>query len=228
MNPTQYELLTTVIHPESQLATAKAIYDQTPRTLVYGYTTDKNTLHVYLDDGIVHKVVYNYQGQLLEHKTQTDGLLFSECASNKRLYPEACDFEFCSLLKRRGVELPFYTWNDKREPAAFYGKRLAELRTVVPSDELDIPVDAEGWNLNTRLPDSDTAAAAMAGQLTGLLVAARAGGLRTAEEGIRIRNVMYGEMSAYQHLGARDASAEWMLVAQIECALGLPAQTLTR
>lgn len=229
MNKTQYEVLTTIVSPEASMAQAKALYDQSPRTLVYGYTTDKNTFHVYLADGKIHKVVYGYPDKLLEHKTQDANLLFEECAPNKRMYPEACDFEFCSLLRRHGVHLPFTTWNDKRERAAFYGKQLEELQTpALASVDLDIPVNAEGWNLDPRRDESDMAAALLAPKLRELLLAARAANLRTLDEAVRIRDVMYLEMDVYRHLGARDAAAEWMLVALIECALGLPAQTLAR
>lgn len=227
MNALQYETLTGTIQPEPQLANAKGLYNQAPRTLLFGYTGDKDTVHVYLVDGTIHKVVYNFKGHLIEHKSQAQGLLFSECAAVKRLYPEACDFEFCSVLKRRGVHLSFYNWNDKREPAAFHGKRLEELVAPATAD-LDIPVDAEGWNLNPLREESDMAAALLAPKLKELLLTAREAGLRTREEGIRIRDVMYVEMDVYEHLGARDAAAEWMLVSLIECALDLPAQTLTR
>lgn len=227
MNPTQYELLTNTIMPEPQLAEARLLYAQEPRTLIYGYTSEKHSFHVYLYAGAVHKVVYDATGKLLSHKSQRDSLPFSECVPDKRIYPETCDFEFCSLLKRRGVHLPFYNWNDKRERAAFYGKRLEELQPPA-SDDLDIPQDAEGWNLKTRMPQSDVAAAALAPKLREMLLTARASNLQTIEEAVRIRDVMYQEMDAYQHLGARGAAAEWMLVSVIECAFGLPAQTLTR
>ena len=95
MNATQYGLLSDTIQPEPQLASAKVLYNQAPRTLLFGYTGEKDTVHVYLADGIIHKVVYNFKGHLIEHKTQDQGLLFGECAAVKRLYPEACDFEFC-------------------------------------------------------------------------------------------------------------------------------------
>lgn len=41
---------------------------------------------------------------------------------DKRLYPDACDAEFCGLLMRKGALLPFTTFNDKREPKQFHGE----------------------------------------------------------------------------------------------------------
>lgn len=34
---------------------------------------------------------------------------------DKRLYPERCDYNFCLLLKERGVHLPFTTWTEPIE-----------------------------------------------------------------------------------------------------------------
>ena len=31
---------------------------------------------------------------------------------DKRLYPERCDYNFCRLLKEKGIHLPFTTWDD--------------------------------------------------------------------------------------------------------------------
>lgn len=228
MNPTQYELLNSTIRPEPQVVTAKCMYNQAERTLVYGYTADKDTLHVYLEAGVIHKVVYNFKGELLLHKTERDGLMYAECAQAKRIYPETCDFDFCALLKRRGVALSFYVWANNRELAAFYGKRRAELKVLAPDEGLDIPNDAEGWNLNTRLPAADTAASVLHAKLKQHLVAARAGGPASVADAQRIRDAMYLEMDGYQNLGARGAAAEWMLVAVVECALRLPPESLTR
>ena len=228
MNPTQYELLNTTIRPESQVVNAKCMYNQSDRTLVFGYTADKDTFHVYLEAGIIHKVVYNFRGELLAHKSQSDGLQYAECAQAKRLYPETCDFDFCSLLKRRGISLSFYIWTANREPAAFYGKRLSELKVVAAREDLDIPADAEGWNLNTRRPASDTAATVLHAKLKEHIIAARATGMRTLEDAQRIRDAMYREMDSFRALGARDAAAEWMLVAVIECGLELSPESLRR
>jgi hypothetical protein len=228
MNPTQYELLNSTIRPEPQVVNAKCMYNQAERTLVYGCTADKDTLHVYLEAGVVHKVVYNFKGELLLHKTDRDGLMYAECAVAKRIYPEACDFDFCAVLKRRGIALSFYVWADNREPAAFYGKRLAELKARAADEALVIPNDAEGWNLNTGMPAADTAASVLHAKLKEHLVAARAAGSGRVEDAQRIRDAMYVEMDGYRNLGARDAAAEWMLVAVIECGLGLRTETLMR
>lgn len=46
---------------------------------------------------------------------------------DKRLYPEACDFEFCRLLKERGISLPFTVFNSERVAKDFYGFTLEDV-----------------------------------------------------------------------------------------------------
>jgi len=120
MERVQYDLLTTT---RSRLAKSEMLADRAPRTLAYGYTCDRNTFHVYLgDDGFIHKVVYSYDNELLVHRTESDSLGLDECVPDKRLYPEACDYDFCLLLHAGGVNLPFTTWSEGRRPAQYYGK----------------------------------------------------------------------------------------------------------
>lgn len=127
MNKNQYLQLTTEAAPELFRADASVLVDQTPRTLLYGYTCDRETWHVYLADGAIHKVVYGYPKSLELYVHQSQGLTLEDCVPNKRLYPEACDFEFCSLLTSRGINLPFTVWSDTRPPAAFHGEVVSDL-----------------------------------------------------------------------------------------------------
>jgi len=129
MNPTQYDLLTNTIQPEPQEARAKLLYNQAARTLMYGHTAENNFFHVYLDDGLIHKVVYTALGRLLEYRNENEGLVFADCVpAGGELYPETCDFELCSLLKRRGVPLAFTKFNTTRAEWTLYGARYEALR----------------------------------------------------------------------------------------------------
>lgn len=93
------------------------------RTLLWGYTKDSTSWHVYMLGGEIHIHVYNSE-KTLWHESGTEFDL-DEIAfvPNKRLYPEACDFEFCKLLKKLGVHLPFTTFRNDREEKQFYGKK---------------------------------------------------------------------------------------------------------
>ncbi|MBU9200101.1 hypothetical protein KTD31_01620 [Burkholderia multivorans] len=101
--------------------------NQAPRTLIWGYTCDRNSFHVYIEDGQIHRVIYDIGKNILAHNDESNGLLLSDCVPNKRVYPEASDYEFCRLLKVSGIDFSFTTWDDGREPAQYHGKRVSEL-----------------------------------------------------------------------------------------------------
>lgn len=132
MNKQQLELLQNESHP---LAIGARLSDQTPRTLTYGYTIDRHTLHSYLQDGAVHLVVYDSDGVCILHRTEADGLRLSDCIPDKRLYPEDCDFDFCQMIKAAGIYLPFTTWSDERTPKVFAGLKFEDLNKIfTPAD----------------------------------------------------------------------------------------------
>ena len=94
------------------------------RTLLYGYTCDRNTWHVYLFESKINLFIK-------ETGFHMEGEMFPICEliPDKRLYPEACDLEFCEELNRRGFSLPFTTFNQRRKSnGAFFG----EIKQVVP------------------------------------------------------------------------------------------------
>lgn len=88
------------------------------RTLLYGYTCERDTWHVYIKDCVIHKVIYKYGKDPMEYAVNDN----SEFIPDKRLYPETCDFKFCSILHRLGYELPFTSWDNEREVKQYYGK----------------------------------------------------------------------------------------------------------
>jgi hypothetical protein len=96
------------------------------RTLLYGYTCDRDTFHVYLMDGVLHRVIYNHDNKVLSHE-MGQSLSPYLLAPNKRAYPETCDEQFCRLMITRGQEISFTTFNEMREPSLFHGKIREEL-----------------------------------------------------------------------------------------------------
>lgn len=121
------------------LFTAESLTNKTPRTLLLGYTCDRESWHVYLgEDQKIHLVVYN-SSLLLRHQT-TFGR-DEDLIPNKRLIPDACDFEACEKLTRLDVSLPFTTWDDREDDSrAFKGKVYEELKHLeavyLPGHEL--------------------------------------------------------------------------------------------
>lgn len=79
------------------------ISDQNDRTLLYGYTVDRDTFHVYIQDGEIHRLIYAYGGEPISHISGSE-LAATDLQPNKRAYPEWTDFEFALLLKTRGVD----------------------------------------------------------------------------------------------------------------------------
>lgn len=102
------------------------------KTLLYGYTCERETFHVYIKDEKIYVVVYHQdysQGKLrprnMRQLTVTSN---QDYVPDKRLYPERCDYGFCRLLKEKGIHLPFTTWNGNIEISKeYYGFTLEDI-----------------------------------------------------------------------------------------------------
>jgi len=92
--------------------------DKSPRTLLFGYDVCRATIHVYIDpsDGLIHVLKYTSTGTVgserflvLSHTSGPHGGVArnEQFVPDKRLYPESCDLEFCRILRRYDVSLPF-------------------------------------------------------------------------------------------------------------------------
>ena len=90
------------------------------RTLLYGYTIERHTFHVYLKDGKIHKYVYSYDKETTYHREESCWDYASDLVPDKRVYPAASDLEFCRILLRSGVDIPCTTWEDM-EQKQFHG-----------------------------------------------------------------------------------------------------------
>ena len=115
----EYEILQQ-IDKDISLITINNLINKLDRTLLYGYTCERDTWHVYIEDNKIYKVIYNSNKEPEEHEVLND----FEYVPDKRLYPECCDYEFCRLLKERGAHLPFTTWQDRPEKKIYWGKTL--------------------------------------------------------------------------------------------------------
>lgn len=112
---------------QDTLITGHSLENKQDRTLLYGYTCDRDTWHVYLKKGNIHTVIYrnnlcrNFPIGLKEVLVKTN----QDYIPNKRLYPAACDYEFCKLLKDMDCHLPFTSYDD-REQDVFYGYTIED------------------------------------------------------------------------------------------------------
>lgn len=107
---------------------AEDLFDTSDRTLLYGYTCDRDTFHVYVKDLKIHAVTYrtDYENDAPNFMTEISVNSNDDYIPNKRLYPETCDYEFCEKLKKLGYDLPFTIWSDGRPEAQFYGFTLED------------------------------------------------------------------------------------------------------
>lgn len=108
----------------SNVITAADLTNKSNRTLLFGYTTERDTWHVYLHQSIIYACCYRYDGQPLVCSTYSNEAFIP----TKRLYPTRCDFEFCCVLKRLGTDLPFTNFNVEEVSQildnGYYGKTL--------------------------------------------------------------------------------------------------------
>lgn len=84
--------------------------NQRDRTLLYGYTLERHTHHVYLWKGSICLFVYTLSNERIRFRC-SDSYRPAELIPSKRLYPERCDYEFCKLLQHRGVFLPYTSFD---------------------------------------------------------------------------------------------------------------------
>lgn len=130
MNQAQLEQLT---NTTENVLTGAMLGNQSDRTLIYGYTTERDTFHVYLLHGVIHVLVYesgfnfadrpdlNRPSKLVSHQTEAELSSNHQYVPNKRVYPAACDYEFCAMLMRCGVNIPFTTYEPRPE-TSFHGQ----------------------------------------------------------------------------------------------------------
>jgi hypothetical protein len=91
------------------------------RTLLYGYTLDRNTFHIYVMDGEIHKIIYNRISNFLIYYKVGKSFDVLELIPDKRVYPEYSEYEFCQLLIDRGCTIPFTTFSDTPSGVPLYG-----------------------------------------------------------------------------------------------------------
>jgi len=89
------------------------------KTLLYGYTCERETFHVYIKNEQIYVVVYSTEyvkgAPTPKNMRQIKVTSNRDYVPDKRLYPERCDYNFCKLLKEKGVQLPFTTWSEPVE-----------------------------------------------------------------------------------------------------------------
>lgn len=132
MNRSEYDTVHahSAPEPEEPKLTAQEFAGSGDRTLLYGYTVERYTHHVYLKDGKLH--VYIYRGV---PKPEEDKLVSfisgrtiyaSDTVPSKRAYPQYSDAAFCHRLISLGLDPRLTSWPLDPAPdrGAFAGEVL--------------------------------------------------------------------------------------------------------
>lgn len=131
MNQLQY-LDVQGIEPDRPAIEVSDLIDQSDRTLMYGYTHDRATFHLYLKDFKFNLVIYRNSSRVpdgsivpvVAHQSMRE-MYVDLCYPNKRLYPERCDFEFSSLVIRAGGTPTFTSFTvASQSDERYHGKIL--------------------------------------------------------------------------------------------------------
>ena len=134
MNKEYFDKLNQLDYEQANTVYAHHLYPYNlDRTLLYGYTCERETFHVYLKNNEIFVVVYNTEYSrgkpVPKNMRQITVKSNNDYVPDKRLYPEKCDYKFCKLLKEKGVDLPFTHWSeipdDQYRP--YYGFTLEDL-----------------------------------------------------------------------------------------------------
>jgi hypothetical protein len=159
MSPEQYKQLTTSLLGRDVISIADLV-DRTPRTLIYGYTLDRASFHVYLgDDAQIHVLTYN-EGFAVEGSTVVPFMVLhhsagpsggverdSEYLPCKRVYGHLSDYEFCALLMRRGESPSFTTFPADAPPltSRYAGRTFDEPGAVTMVNVTDMVLENPRW-----------------------------------------------------------------------------------
>lgn len=96
---------------QKNLITAGDLSDQSDRTLLFGYNTDRSDLHVYMKDKKIYTTCYykDFQTEKIRIKEMYKINVKENSAyiPGKRAFIECCDYEFCKLLAERGEDVTF-------------------------------------------------------------------------------------------------------------------------
>lgn len=84
-------------------------------TLTYGYNCDKDTIHVYVKDGVIHSVQYSkVNGESVIKRHIHGNVLAAETLKpEKRSYPEATLYSFAAQMIKAGVPLSLTTFDPR-------------------------------------------------------------------------------------------------------------------
>lgn len=122
MTPSEYEVFREKAVVEQEItikASELSIPGSIDTTLLYGYTLERNSFHVYLTHDknrtpFINVLTFDFEENVIEH-IKTKEISVSRVIPNKRAYPSLTLFSFANLIKNKGEYIPFTTVNDSQE-----------------------------------------------------------------------------------------------------------------
>ena len=97
------------------------LMDMSPRTLLFGYNTSGNYIHVYLcAEQFLNVVLTDVSNKNVIYHNRAVSFNANEMVPSKRAIPQNTDFEFAVLLAKRGADFT-YTIVGDAEQKQFYG-----------------------------------------------------------------------------------------------------------
>ena len=98
------------------------------RTLTLGYDCDRNTFHVWVEEGCIHAMLYSghdtvdrLRAKVVLWRDYGLGLPARILRPNKRVHPQYTDVTFARTMRDLGFQLPFTNWSEPAREGPFYG-----------------------------------------------------------------------------------------------------------
>lgn len=121
MNKEEYDHVREVLRIEVDAFNEKVspndLADRSNRVLVYGYTTDRDTFSVSLEDGLFVGRCYasNTENPPAAWRSSSpdEGRSVALLVPNKRIYPHKSDADFLLLLHERGAMVSMGNWPER-------------------------------------------------------------------------------------------------------------------
>ncbi len=110
MNIYEYNLITEY---KDKLITINDLRNKRDRILIYGHTIERFTFIIEIINGEIKKTLikFGYDTNYTQLYSYPDITCNEDYIPNKRIFPNDSDFEFCYLLKSKGLYLPFTTFS---------------------------------------------------------------------------------------------------------------------
>lgn len=121
MNKHEYETLTALLRTDGpdvlDVIRPEELTDQSDRLLVYGYTVNRDTFSVSLEDGLFVGRCYGSDRRenppvAWRSKSPSEERHVNLLVPTKRIYPDRSDAEFLTALFERGAYVSLGSWRD--------------------------------------------------------------------------------------------------------------------